>query len=284
MIEKDGKLNLKPIYFIINPLVYYIDKYHIEQFMDEVDRSSSITKLTGFMQSLNGYLYEVQFKYKTFKNNKDMKNMYEIDYKNIDIVNFCISLVINIILLLFLSKDDTFFSISNILITIISFLQILFNLYFLNIYYKSKYQFNVLKLESENSDKKMSNFDKLKLYVFDSFLFHEDTYFMTIIIILSLFCLFSDEFNFLYSLELLSACKLSTIITLVISAIITQMPKFLTIFGFLFILIYFYANISYKFLRDEFTIEIEDGVEENVCSSVLECTKKECIGFDFLMI
>ena len=272
MIEKDGKLNLKPIYFIINPLVYYIDKNNIEKFSDEVDRSSSITKLTGFMESLNAYLYEVQFKYETFKDNIEIKNMYEIDYKNIDIVNFCISLTINLILLLFLSKDDTFFSISNTLITIITVFQILFNLYFLNIYYRSKYKFNVLKLESENSDKKMSKFDKFKLYVLDSFLFHEDTYFMTFIIILSLFCLFSDRFNFLYSLELLSACKLSTIIDLVISAIVTQMPKFLTIFGFLFILIYFYANISYKFLKDEFVIEIESGTEENVCSSLLECT------------
>ena len=140
MIEKDDKLNLKTIYFIINPMVYYIDKNNIENFDEEVDRSSSITKLKAFMKILNSYLYEVKFKYKTFKDNSDIQDMYEIDYNYIDMINFCVTLVINIILILFLSKEDTAFSISNILITVFSALQIVFNLYYLRSYFKSKYK------------------------------------------------------------------------------------------------------------------------------------------------
>ena len=272
MIEKDDKLNLKTIYFIINPMVYYIDKNNIENFFEDVDRSSSITKLKAFMKSLNSYLYEVKFKYKTFKDNTDIKNMYEINYNLIDLGNLCTTCVINIILILFLSKEDTALSISNVLITLLGALQILFNLYFLYIYYRSKYQFNVLVSQSEYENKKMTLMDKLKVYVFDSFIFHEDTYFMTLIIVTSILALISDSFKFLFSLQLLSAVKLQKTIKLVVIAIISQLPKFFCLFGFLLIYIYFYANISYSFMRDEFVIEVEGGTEENVCSSLLECT------------
>ena len=110
--KKHEELNLKTIYFIINPMVYYIDKNNIENFNEEVDRSSSITKLKAFMKILNSYLYEVKFKYKTFKDNSDIQDMYEIDYNYIDMINFCVTLVINIILILFLSKEDTALSIT----------------------------------------------------------------------------------------------------------------------------------------------------------------------------
>ena len=272
MIEKDDKLNLKTIYFIINPMVYYIDKNNMKNFDEEVDRSSSITKLKAFMKSLNSYLYEVKYKYETFKDNVDIKNLYEIDYTQVDLGNFCATLVINIILILFLSKEDTAFSLSNVLITLVSIAQIVANLVYLYFYYKSKYQFNVLVAKSEYENKKMNLLDTLKVYVFDTILFHEDTYFMFLIIIMNILGLISDNFKFLFSLELLSAVKLIKTIKLIVIAIISQLPKFFCLFGFLLIYIYFYANLSYNFLRDEFAIEIEGGTEENVCSSLLECT------------
>ena len=272
MIEKDDKLNLKTIYFIINPMVYYIDKNNIENFLEEVDRSSSISKLKAFMKSLNSYLYEVKYKYETFKDNSDIKDLYEFDYNRVDMYNFYVTLIINLILIIFLSKEDTALSITNILITILSILQIIANIYVLNLYHKSKYQFNVLVSKSEYENKKMSLLDNLKVYAFDSFIFHEDTYFMFLIIIMNIFGLISDNFKFLFSLELLSAVKLIKTIKLIVIAIISQLPKFFCLFGFLLIYIYFYANLSYNFLRNEFVIEVEGGAEENLCSTLLECT------------
>ena len=272
MIEKDDKLNLKTVYFIIDPRVYYIDKNNIENFFNEVDRSSSTTKLKAFIRSLNNYLYEVIFKYKTFQKNADLKTLYEIDYKNIDFINLCVSLLINIILVLFLDKEDQSFSIENILTSILSVLQILFNLFFLIIYYRSKYKFNVFFLESEYADKEMSISDKLKVYVLDSFVFHDDVYFMILIMTMDLLGLISDKFKFLYSLQLFSVMKFVETIKIIVMAFQTQILKLFSILGFLLIFIFFYANISYRFLQGEFNIEIEGGEEDNVCSSLLECT------------
>ena len=70
------------------------------------------------------------FKYKTFKDNTDIKNMYEINYNLIDLGNLCTTCVINLILILFLSKEDTAFSLSNVLITILGALQIFFQFIF----------------------------------------------------------------------------------------------------------------------------------------------------------
>ena len=192
------------------------------------------------------YLYEVKFKYKTFKDNSDIQEMYEIDYNYIDMINFCVTLVINIILILFLSKEDTALSITNILITVFSALQILFNLYFLRTYFKSKYKFNVLVARSEYEDKKMNFMDNLKVYALDSFIFHEDTYFMILIIIMNLLALISDSFKLLYSVELLYAVKLAKTIKLIVSAITSQMSNFISLFGFLIIFIYFYNFVLFQ--------------------------------------
>ena len=272
MIENNDKLNLKTVYFIIDPRVYYIDKNNIEKFFNEVDRSSSTTKLKAFIRSLNNYLYEVIFKFKTFEENADLKSLYEIDYKNIDFINLCVSLVINTILVLFLDKEDDIFSIVNIFTAILSVLQILFNVFFLIIYYRSKYKFNVFFAESEYADKEMNILDKLKVYVLDSFIFHDDVYLMFLIMSMDFLGLISDKFKFLYSLQLLSVIKFVETIKIIVMAFQTQILKLFSILGFLLIFIFFYANISYRFLQGEFNIEVEGGEEYNVCSSLLECT------------
>ena len=272
MIENGGKLNLKTVYFIVDPRVYYIDNNNIENFFNEVDRSSSTTKLKAFIKSINNYLYEVIFKYKTFQKDSDLKNLYEIDYKNIDFLNLCCSLAINFNLVLFLDKNDAAFAMVNIFTIILSVIQILFNLFFLAIYYRSKYKFNVFLEESEYSDKELDFFDRLKVYVLDSFIFHEDVYLMILIMTMDILGLISDKLQFLYSLQLLSVIKFVETIKIIVVAFKTQMLKLVSILGFLLIFIFFYANISYRFLRDEFNIEIEGGEEGNVCSSLLECT------------
>ena len=272
MIEKGDKLNLKTVYFIIDPRVYYIDKNNIENFFNDVDRSSSTTKLKAFIKSLNNYLYEVIFKYKTFQKNADLKSLYEIDYKRIDFVNLCVSLVINIILVLFLDKEDDLFSIVNIFIAVLSVLQILFNIYFLTIYFRSKYKYNVFFYESEYSDKEMNILDKIKVYILDSFILHDDVYLMILIMTMDFLGLISDKFKFLYSLQLFSVVKFVETIKIIVMAFQTQILKLFSILGFLLIFIFFYANISYRFLQGEFNIEIEGGEEDNVCSSLLECT------------
>ena len=272
MIEKEDKLNLKTVYFIIDPRVYYIDKNNIENFFNEVDRSSSTTKLKAFIKSLNNYLYEVIFKYKTFQKNADLKSLYEIDYKKIDLANLCVSLVINIILVLFLDKEDDLFSIVNIFIAVISVLQILFNIYFLSVYFRSKYKYNVFFYESEYSNKEMNILDKIKVYILDSFILHDDVYLMILIITMDFLGLISDKFKFLYSLQLFSAVKFVETIKIIVMAFQTQILKLFSILGFLLIFIFFYANLSYRFLQGEFNIEVEGGEVDNVCSSLLECT------------
>ena len=272
MIENGDKLNLKTVYFIIDPRVYYIDKNNIENFFNEVDRSSSTTKLKALIKSLNNYLYEVIFKNKTFQQNADLKSLYEIDYKNIDFINLCVSLVINTILVLFLDKEDEKFSIVNIFTAILSVLQILFNIFFLIIYYRSKYKFNVFFAESEYADKEMNIFDKLKVYILDSFVFHDDVGLMILIMLTDFLGLISDKLKFLYSLQLFSVMKFVETIKIIVMAFQTQIIKLFSILGFLLIFIFFYANLSYRFMQGEFNIEIEGGEEDNVCSSLLECT------------
>ena len=84
--------------------------------------------------------------------------------------------------------------------------------------------------------------------------------------------LMSDKLKFLYSLQLFSVMKFVETIKIIVMAFQTQILKLFCILGFLLIFIFFYANISYRFLQGEFNIEVEGGEEDNVCSSLLECT------------
>ena len=272
MIENSGRLNLKTIYFIIDPRVYYIDKSNIDRFFDEVDRSSSTTKLKALIQELNKYLYEVVFKYEEFQKNPEIKELYSYEYKALDRHNFYIATVINFILMFFLDKKDLTYCIENLFIYILSILQILYNAFYLVQYYKSRYKFNILLEESKYEGKEMNIIEKAQVYVLDSFIFHEEIFLMILIIISDLLALISDKFRLLYSLQLLSSIKINETIKIIVMAFHSQIDKLASILGFLLIFIFFYANISFTFLKNEFTIEIEGGTEGNVCSSLLECT------------
>ena len=84
--DNERDLHLKIIYFIINPEFYSISNNSITQFKNNVDRSSSTTKIRSLIDSLDLFLVEVE-------NTKG----FEIDFRKGVNVNFWVTLAINII-------------------------------------------------------------------------------------------------------------------------------------------------------------------------------------------
>ena len=272
-VKNDDNLELKTIYFIVDPHFYYISKNNIENFLHDVDRSTSTTKLKSLIDALNLFMSEVEYKTSVFRKSKYIQNLLTIDYKNVGFYNFIISLVINFVLLLFLTGVNE----SNELILEYSTrffvgLQVIMDVIFLIIFIISKYNFYVLLSKNElGKDHKLTIFEAIKVYLFDAFFFNDEIYLLLLIIIMGIGGVFSQYGSFLFALQLLSIIKFVDTIKEIVLAFKIRLTQLICMIGFLAILIFFYSNFGFYFLINEYNIEVE-GKNENFCQTLLECS------------
>ena len=270
--ENEDNLELKILYFICDPYYYFISKSNKQSFLKDVDRSSETSKLKSLIEILDVFYSEIEFKKEINRKAKYKLFFLAIDYGKIDIFNFVIPLIINLILLSTLKEQNVASYIDTIINYLVIF-QILVNLLYLYMFYISKYGFYVLlsKKKLGKGEKELTLREKLDLYVFDSLVFNDETYFMFFIIITSIASLMTKYRSFLFALQLLSIVKFIDTIKEILLAFKLKFIQILGISGFLAIFVYFFSNYEFFFLIDEFNIEI-NGKTENFCQDLLECT------------
>ena len=269
--SSEGKLDLKVIYFIVDPHVYYISKTNIENFYNNVDRSSATTKLKSLIDELNLFMTEVEYKSHIFKKSKYIQTFLAVDYKNVYFYNFLISLLINCILLVFLTGNDAQEQIVRYLTLICVGGQCFMNIIFLIIFIFSKYSFYVLLAKNELGKKKRLTFkEAIRVYCLDSFLLNDEVDLLILIIILGFLGIASKYGCFFFAFQLLTAIKFINTMKEILIAVQLRIGALICMMGFLAILVFFYANVGFYFLVDEFNTEI-DGEKENLCKTLLEC-------------
>ena len=271
MIENDNKMILKTIYFITDPRSYFISKTNIDKFFEDVDRSSSTTKLKSFIDILNEFMYEVNFKYNAFKENEDLKWMFEIDYKKIDFFNFCWSLAINFMLLFFLDRKYSSINFVHVLTLLMAGFQIIVNIIYISIFINSKYKFYVILSKSQYEKKELELLDYIQIYILDSLLFNNEVSLMILIIIMGLIGIISESASFLFTLQLLTVVKFVATIKEIVLAFQLRIGQLVSLLFLLFIFLFFLANIGYNFFPEEFEVELSENVTGNICSTLLEC-------------
>ena len=273
-IENEDDLELKIIYFICDPYYYYISKSNKISFFKEVDRSSAIKKLKSLIEFLDVFYSEIEFKKEINRKSKYKLFFLGIDYGKINIYNFAISSIINIILLLFLKDDENGNPTHDLdyLINSIVIFQILLNILYLYMFYISKYGFYVLLLKNKlGKDHNLTLKEKIDLYLLDSLIYNDETYLMFLIIITSIAGLMTKYSAFLFVLQLLSIVKFIDTIKEILLAFKLKFNQIIGIIGFLIIFIYFFSNFEFFFLINEFNMEI-NGKKENFCQNLYECT------------
>ena len=272
--ENEDELQLKIIYFICDPHYYYISKNNIHSFFKYVDRTSAKTKLQSLLENLDAFFFEIEFKKEINRKAKYKLFFLQIDYNKINIYNFLISSLINILMLIFL-KDEERGRESHKLdytINIIIFFQILLNVLYLYMFYISKYGFYISLLQNKlGKDHKLTLKEKFDLYVLDSFVLNDEIYLIFFIIITSIFGLLLKYNAFLFAIQLLTIIKFIDIIREILSAFKLKLVETLEVIEFLAIVIYFVANFEFYFLIDEFNIDIGNKIE-NFCQNLLECS------------
>ena len=268
-IENDDELELKIIYFICDPYYYYISKSNKISFFKDVDRTSATKKLKSLIEFLDVFYSEIEFKKEINRTSKYKLFFLGIDYGKINIYNFAISSIINIILLLFLKDDENGNPTHELdyLINSIVIFQILLNILYLYMFYISKYGFYVVLLKNKlGKDHNLTLKEKLDLYVLDSLLYNDETYLMFLIIITSIAGLMTKYSAFLFVLQLLSIVKFIDTIKEILLAFKLKFNQIVGVICFLIIFIYFFSNFEFFFLINEFNIEI-GGKKENFCQN-----------------
>ena len=273
--ENEDELELKIIYFICDPYYYYISKSNKISFFKDVDRSSATKKLKSLIEFLDVFYSEIEFKKEINRKAKYKLFFLGIDYGKINIYNFIISSIINIILLLFLKDDENGNPTHNLdyLINSIVIFQIFLNILYLYMFYISKYGFYVLLLKNKlgKDEHNLTIKEKIDLYLLDSLIYNDETYLMFLIIITSIAGLMTKYSAFLFVLQLLSIVKFIDTIKEILLAFKLKFNQIIGIIAFLVIFIYFFSTFEFFFLIDQFNIEI-NGKKENFCQNLYECT------------
>jgi hypothetical protein len=262
--DEGNDLTLKRINWIMDPKTMFISQNNFNNFYDEVDRTSSTTKLKGLIEKLPYFETEVSYKYNNIQTTKSeyLKFFLEIDYKRLDLMNFIISLFINLTLLLSLTKSDlkggAFFK----FILLFVALQLILNLTYLTFFLISKYNYYVMletqKILETEEKQNLNLIDKIKVYVLDSLLLNEEIYLIFMNIIIPIIAISSSYSSFLFSIQLLTVIKFVPTINEIVRAFRMRIFQLLSMIGFLSILIFFYSNLGFYFLNDDFDTELKN--------------------------
>jgi hypothetical protein len=181
-----------------------------------------------------------------------MKKLFQIDYSNVDYANLTFSIVIVSILLGFLNENtmDSWYVFGTLIF--LEALQVIMNIVFLYIFYHSKYNFYVSKEKRKFNDVALTTNDKLEIYFLKSFLLNDEVYLLILNIIIGIIVLLRPSFIGLFILQLFTVIKFSPTIQQIVEAFKIRSSQLANMVGFLAILIYFYANISFFFYSGEF--------------------------------
>ena len=225
----------------------------------------------------------------------------KISYSNGDLFNFALVLKINIVLIAYGEFD-----IVQSLIYYLIWLQLLINFVFLAIYFKYTYSFKA-KISGEQSNssldldslskaklnqpnkneyknypaiisKLLSIFDKISSlsnqYVFKSFLFDEEIYYINICFVICLLCIILNAYiSLLYSILLIGIIKFNDTSKGILLAFGVRKEQIISMVVFLFLIVNVFSSIAFFLMRDEYNINTEDtgNLTINVCSTLLSC-------------
>ena len=251
---------LKKIYFIVDPKVYLISETNISYFFENADRSSSTNKLKYLLVSLEDFYTDLKYKLKLQEGNENMKILFKINYENVDYANLIFSMTIVLILLVFLNEESLNSWYLIVSVILLESIQVCMNLIFLLIFYHSKYNFYITKEKRKYNQVQLTNWEMLEIYLFKSFLFNDEVYLLILNVIFGILVILKPSFTMLFILQLLTIIKFLPTIKQIAEAFKIRISQLIMMVGFLFILIYFYSNISFFFYSKEFVMNSDSVI------------------------
>ena len=284
------------VLFTVNPVVTLLSAASKNEFLNTVDRSDRSSKLVSLMENCDYFFAEISYKQNQVKDNLIAKYIIDFDFYWLEIFSFIITIIINLILIITVDKNDLinnkfkystsvnvfgyFNFIFNFLVIFIWFI-IKFPLYYLTESHKYLKELKNEKEEKNEIDDELnlSTINKMQIIYY---ILVKKSNLMGFIwnFIFSLLGIFTQIY-FLYIMQILTILNLSVTLKNIIVSLITKFKKLVALFSCILVFNLLFSNISFfKFSRD-FIRVIESGEPgssyfeqahvENECGTLLYC-------------
>jgi len=251
-------------------------KAHI---LDSIDRTTALSKINTFINKTTFEILSVETTYFNSTEKRKEFVMYkfinDLNMWNFEIVNFVLSLIINLLLLV--SLDNTQLESGNPeynwMIRFMSFIQILYIMTYLGVWISYKY-ITAIRLElnyyeclvKADSEKKRNEWwDKFNIVWLDHLFLNSEFNTFLFTLILNLIAVSNTKLFFFYGFQLLTILNLSKTLKSINSAIVAKSKPLLLAAVFLFVVVYSFTIIGFYFLDEEFseTIEVNNNINLN---------------------
>jgi len=271
----DGSGNNNKYYFFFSPLCNLINKNTQKEFFENYNRKDATSKLKSLYESIDHFEVEIDYKKKIFKTsdfkNRFLKYWLDFNYGEADLLSVLFTTGIKLYLLIKLDQNS--FNDSEIIneiywnVFIIGIIQIAFNFLFLVFYMIARYKFYLLILfRNKNKEygissnqrgnekflKKLNLLEKIKLYLFETFLFNKEIFLMNYNIVIGIIAIIHFNHFFVFSLQFFTLVRFIDTTKDLFKALRTRYDQVLTMIFFLFMLTYFYSTIGMFFFNTEF--------------------------------
>ena len=124
------------------------------------------------------------------------------------------------------------------------------------------------KIENE---KDLSFWRKILIIIFDSIIGRDYINSLLFMFIISLVGSIMKEGEIIYAFLLLAILNLNTTLKSIVASIKVKGPELVASFLLLIFLVYFYSNLGFFYLNDNFEADIEDDISDNYCLCLSFC-------------
>ena len=273
--KKESTKQLKKLHYIFDPKYYYnISQENITEFYEnDADRTSSNSKISSLLETIDKFIIEINFKLGDDTNEKSsigtfaMKYFFDKTmYKYVNIINFCTSLFAVVYLFIFIDHMNyesltVYYFVYGPLT-----LLILLNTFTIYMFLRAKYIYfrtiELKKLMENDTDKHISFSESLYANYLDPFLLHNDIIFLIMNLFTSSIMLFRPNYIFLFCFQLTTIINFYPKVEEIFMAFSSKLSQLFAMIIFLAILIYIYAFMGFYFLQGEFDIDT-DSVNNN---------------------
>ena len=267
--EDDLDLYPERIYFVLDPVLFNINKKKIFQRIFEMGTEDITTRSGLLIEYLDEYQEEIKLLYSWENYREIYKNILGINYDMVNLVNLGITTFLIIILLLFIDITNKDSSKIFTLVISLEIFEIILNVTFVILFFL---KYMIIK---ELDEKKLRiinkyEYDKIEHFI-KNFVFHEDICFLIFNALIGLVIIYNVNLVALICLQSFVIVKFIKTIKEIFTAVAMTIDQIVAMIFFLAIIIFIYANFSFVFIKSDYIMEVDGGTEENVCDNIFHC-------------
>lgn len=270
--EPDENLNSKQltrIYLISNPMMKIMPPKRMNEFVENVDRSSWNNKIGQIVKLSKNLKNEIKFNIDLRNSSAWLDYTLDINYEYFEIFSYILILVINLVLLFSLEVPELKLHNSTYFIVLaFGLVLIVSNFIAFIVYMTSKFRMYLFTRETEDFRYNLNGI--FNYYIYNPIAHNETAFFFISNVVISSIAVSKLNLSFLFTFLLLFFIKFSKNVQILGRAFKISIIQVLMMIIFLFILVWVFSLTSFFFANDLFISEI-NSKEENLCSNTLQC-------------